>query len=46
MQLLITSFYAYMPDKTNTVVMYFMKKLKNKSLKLNEKFNARDNKQK
>lgn len=43
-QLLITSFYGYLPDVTNSIVFYAMKKIKNKSLKLNAKFKEENNK--
>lgn len=37
-QLLITTFYAFIPDATNSLVFYVMRKIKAKSLKLNKKF--------
>lgn len=43
-QLLITSFHAYLPDVTNSIVLYFMRKIKNKSLKLNAKFKEENSK--
>lgn len=45
-QLLITTFYAFIPDQTNSIVFYFMKKIKAKSLKLNKKFDEEKNKNK
>lgn len=45
-QLLITTFYAFIPDLTNSIVFYFMRKIKAKSLKLNKKFAEEKLKQK
>lgn len=44
-QLLLSSLHAYMPDKANSIVLYFMKKIKAKSIKLQEKYKEKNNKQ-
>lgn len=38
MQLVLTTFWAYLPDLTNTLNLNMMQKIKRKSLKLNQKF--------
>lgn len=38
MQVSLTTFYTYLPDLANSITLNLMKKIKNKSLTLNKKF--------
>lgn len=38
MEVVLTTFHTYLPDIANSVTLNMMKKIKNKSLKLNKKF--------
>lgn len=44
-QVVLTTFHTYFPDLTNSIVLHVMRKIKNKSLKLNKKFDESNKKE-
>lgn len=44
-QVIITTFHTYLPDLTNSFVLHVMRKIKDKSLKLNKKFDESNKKE-